>query len=301
MSLKGKIVTDMIRFFTSQRMLGPKIQDGTLRKNIIDPPWHCPEEFVCLPISMDNFEMELLTPKGEECGEVVLQLHGGGYIARMRNAYRDFAVRYASMKKARRVLSVDYRVAPEYPYPAALEDALAAYQWLLDAGFGGDKIILAGDSAGGGLALALSMYLRDHGLPLCQRMVLMSPWTDLTASGPSYQDNYEKDPLFGNTRESMIYNGEYVGEENPRIPYISPIFGDFTGLPPMLIQVGGLEMLLSDSVTAAQKAEEAGCQVELEVYKEMFHVFQLSMDKLPESREAWEKIYHFCSDSEKEE
>ena len=99
----------------------------------------------------------------------------------------------------------------------------------------------------------------------------------------------------------MIYNGEYVGEENPRIPYISPIFGDFTGLPPMLIQVGGLEMLLSDSVTAAQKAEEAGCQVELEVYKEMFHVFQLSMDKLPESREAWEKIYHFCSDSEKEE
>ena len=130
-------------------------------------------------------------------------------------------------------------------------------------------------------------------MPLPQKLIMMSPWTDLTASGPSYQENYEKDPLFGNTRESMIYNGEYVGKENPKLPYISPLFGDFTGLPPMLFQAGSLEMLLSDSVVAAEKAKRAGCDVTLTVYPEMFNVFQLSMDKLAESREAWEEIRRF--------
>lgn len=302
MSIQAKIVTDMIRLFTSQRILGPKIQDGTLRKNLVEPPWHCPEGFIHLPVRMEHFEMELLTPKVEDCGEVVLQLHGGGYIAGIRNAYRDFAVRYSMQEKKRRVLSVDYRVAPEHRYPAALEDAVAAYQWLLDAGYVGRQIIVVGDSAGGGLALALAMYVRDHGMPLPQKMVLMSPWTDLTASGASYQENYERDPLFGNTRESMIYNGEYVGEQDPTQPYISPLFGDFSGLPPMLFQVGGLEMLLSDSTAAAKKAEEAGCQVELTVYEGMFHVFQLSMDMLPESQAAWEQVSRFLgSDLEKAE
>ncbi len=295
MSVKAKLVTDMIRFFTSQRMLGPKIQDGTLRKNLIEPPWRCPKDFLNLAVPMEDFEMELLTPRRGECGDVVLQLHGGGYIAKIRNAYRDLAVRYASMGEGRRVLSVDYRVAPEHPYPAALEDAAAAYQWLMDSGYEGGQIILAGDSAGGGLVLALAMFLRDHGRPLPQRIIMMSPWTDLTASGDSYRDNYECDPLFGNTRESMIYNGEYVGEQDPAQPYLSPLFGDFAGLPPMLFQVGGLEMLLSDSVEAARKAEQAGCQVELTVYEDMFHVFQLGMDKLPESREAWKQVERFLT------
>ena len=250
MSVKGKIVTDMIRFFTSQKMLGPKIQDGTLRKNLVEPPWHCPDEYLNLPIHMRQFEMELLTPKAADNGEVVLQLHGGGYIAKIRNAYRDFAVRYSKIDQYR-VLSVDYRVAPQHPYPAAFQDAIEAYRWLLYSGFSGDRIILAGDSAGGGLVLALAMYLRDQSMPLPKKLVMMSPWTDLTASGPSYQENYENDPLFGNTRESMIYNGEYAGTQDPKLPYISPLFGDFHGLPPMLFQVGSLEMLLSDSVLAA--------------------------------------------------
>lgn len=228
MSVKGKIVTDMIRFFTSQKMLGPKIQDGTLRKNLVEPPWHCPDEYLNLPIHMRQFEMELLTPKAADNGEVVLQLHGGGYIAKIRNAYRDFAVRYSKIDQYR-VLSVDYRVAPQHPYPAAFQDALEAYRWLLYSGFSGDRIILAGDSAGGGLVLALAMYLRDQSMPLPKKLVMMSPWTDLTASGPSYQENYENDPLFGNTRESMIYNGEYAGKQDPKLPYISPLFGDFHG------------------------------------------------------------------------
>ena len=124
-------------------------------------------------------------------------------------------------------------------------------------------------------------------------MVLMSPWTDLTASGSSYETNYELDPLFGNTRESMIYNGEYIGSNEPDNPYISPLFGDFNGLMPMLFQAGSVEMLLSDSVDAAKKAEEAGCSVKLNVYEGMFHVFQMALDLLPESKQAWQEVKEF--------
>ena len=229
--------------------------------------------------------------------EVVLQLHGGGYIGKMKNAYRDFAVLYAKMPGERAVLSVDYRVAPENPYPAALEDAYAAYQWLLEMGCGGKQIIVAGDSAGGGLALALCLYLKDKGEPLPKKLVLMSPWTDLAATGDSYETNFEKDPLFGNTTDSMIYSNAYYGGNDPKTPYISPLYGDYEGLPPMLFQVGGTEMLLSDSARAAKKAKAAGCEVKLTVYDGMFHVFQLGMKKMKESREAWKEIERFVSDS----
>ena len=227
--------------------------------------------------------------------EVVLQLHGGGYIGKMKNAYRDFAVLYARMPGERAVLSVDYRVAPEDPYPAALEDAYAAYQWLLEMGCRGSQIIVAGDSAGGGLALALCLYLKDKGEPLPKKLVLMSPYTDLAATGDSYETNFEKDPLFGNTTDSMIYSNAYYGENDPKTPYISPLYGNYEGFPPMLFQVGGSEMLLSDSARAAKKAKAAGCEVQLTIYDEMFHVFQLGMKKMKESREAWKEIEEFLT------
>lgn len=240
--------------------------------------------------NMDTAE-RLLT----ENREVILQLHGGGYIGKMKNAYRDFAVLYARMPGERAVLSVDYRVAPEDPYPAALEDAYEAYRWLLEMGCKGKQIIIAGDSAGGGLALALCLYLKDKGEPLPKQLVLMSPWTDLAATGDSYETNFEKDPLFGNTTDSMIYSNAYYGGNDPKIPYISPLYGDYEGLPPMLFQVGGAEMLLSDSARAAKKAKAAGCEVQLTIYDGMFHVFQLGMKKMKESREAWKEVEKFLS------
>ena len=124
-------------------------------------------------------------------------------------------------------------------------------------------------------------------------LVLMSPWTDLTASGASYDFNYENDPMFGNTRDSMIYNGEYPGKYDPSIPYISPLFGEFDKLPPMLFQVGSLEMLLSDSTDAAKKAEEAGCKVKLSVYDGMFLVFQMGLGMFQESVDAWKEVKDF--------
>ena len=294
-SRQAKLSRDVIQFFTSMHVIGPQLVDGTMRRKLdkLSIPWICPKEFSRLVIRLKKCSMELLIPRKKLGKEVVLQLHGGGYQGRLHNRYRDFACAYASMPGNRMVLSVDYRVAPENPYPAALEDAVAAYQWLLHTGYQGEQIILTGDSAGGGLCLALAMYLRDHAMPLPKGLVLMSPWTDLTASGDSYQTNFTRDPLFGNTKESMIYSNGYYGDRDPRNPYISPLFGNYDNLPPMLFQVGSIEMLLDDSVMAAKKAEEANVEVELSIYEGMYHVFQMGMHRVPEAKKAWEEIESF--------
>ena len=200
-SLAAAVSKNVIALATSLHGIGPLIQDGTLRKRVADmePAWHPPRGFSLVPIEMSNFSMELLLHQiGDNAGdseqvdtaerllmenrEVVLQLHGGGYIGKIRNAYRDFcSIILRSMPWRRAVLSVDYRVAPENPYPAALEDACAAYEWLLEMGCASDKIVVAGDSAGGGLALALCLYLKDKKKPLPKKLVLMSPmdsWHD---------------------------------------------------------------------------------------------------------------------------
>lgn len=295
-SIQAKIVRKLIHIATSERLLGPKIQDGTFRKKVIEPPWKCPEGYSLLRIHIKSCEVEILTPPEVMSGMVVLQLHGGGYIGKLKNAYRDFAKAYSDMRGGMKVFTVDYRVAPEYPYPAALQDAYGVYRFLLGLGYRSNQIILAGDSAGGGLALALCGYLREQKEELPAAAVLMSPWTDLTASGASYEENYTKDPLFGNTRESMIYNGEYYGNHNPSDPYISPLFGEFTGFPPMLFQAGSIEMLLSDTTEAVKKARKAGCEVKETIYEGMFHVFQMAMNKLPESERAWEEVTSFINE-----
>ena len=293
-SIRGYVLRQMIAHVTSDHLLGQKIRSGELRKNMTEPKWRCPDLFVMEEITLPNFKMELLTRK-EHAREdyVILQLHGGGYIGAMRNAYRTFAGVYNEVSRGMPVLTIDYRVAPEYPYPAALEDAVDAVDWLLERGYEMSRIILAGDSAGGGLAMALCMYLKDQGRELPAGIIAMSPWTDLTASGPSYVENYEKDPLFGNTRDSLIYNKDYVGEEDASNPYISPLYGNFEGFPPMLLQVGSIEMLLSDSVLVAEKARAAGVKVKLSIYEGMFHIFQMAIKLLPESREAWTEIGKF--------
>lgn len=294
-SIQAKMVREFIRIVTSERLIGPKIQDGTFRKKVIEPAWHCPDGYASLRLNIKNCDIEILTPPDRNTEMAVLQLHGGGYIGRLKNAYRDFAKFYSDMRGGMRVFTLDYRVAPKHPYPAALKDAYQAYCFMQGLGYRGSQVILAGDSAGGGLALALCGYLRDHGLELPSAAVLMSPWTDLTASGASYEENYTKDPLFGNTRESMIYNGEYYGSHDPADPYISPLFGEFTGFPPMLFQVGSIEMLLSDTTEAVKKARNAGCEVKETIYEGMFHVFQMAMNRMPESEKAWEEVAQFVN------
>ena len=293
-SIAGKVIRDMIAHVTNDNLIGRKIKSGELRKKMVEPPWHCPDIFSMTVIEMEHFNMEWLELKeNPNTDKVILQLHGGGYIGAMRNAYRMFAGLYCEVSGGMSVLTIDYRVAPEHPYPAALEDAVAAYQYLLDEGWFAEQIIVAGDSAGGGLAMALCHYLKDHHMMLPCGIIAMSPWTDLLASGESYDTNYERDPLFGNTRDSLIYNKDYVGDHDPMDSYISPLYGDFRGFPPMLIQVGSYEMLLSDSVSVAAKARLQGVRVRLSIYEGMFHVFQMAAKMMPESRRAWVEIGKF--------
>lgn len=259
----------------------------------MEPPWKVPDFYTLHIIEAKNCTLELLEPDLKNEHMVLLQLHGGGYIGGMRNVYRSFAGLYSELGRGLSVLTVDYRVAPEYPYPAALEDAIYAYNWLLQAGWQEDEIVVAGDSAGGGLAMALCMYLKNQNRKLPAGIIAMSPWTDLTQSGSSYIDNYEKDPLFGNTKDSLIYNKDYVQDEDTTNPYISPLYGNFTGFPPMLIQVGSYEMLLSDSVLVAEKARQARVKVRLSVYEGMFHVFQMALLLIPESKQAWREVGKF--------
>ena len=293
-SMQGRVIRELLGHLTNDLAIGKKIKSGELRKRLTEPPWKVPSCFTMTHIDMPDFTMKLLASKeNPNTDKIILQLHGGGYIGAVRNAYYVFAGLYNEVSHGCSVLTPDYRVAPEHPYPAALEDAIAAYKWLLEEGYFGADIILAGDSAGGGLAMALCMYLKEHHMPMPCGIVAMSPWTDLTASGESYDTNYEKDPMFGNTRDSMIYNNYYVGDADPMDPYISPLFGDFRQFPPMLIQVGSIEMLLSDSVEAAAKARHQGVKVRLSVYEGMFHVFQMAYLNIPESKKAWAEVGRF--------
>ncbi len=293
-SIRGEIVRKFIHDFVNETPLKKPIQTGEFRRNPKEPEWNCPKGYLYAVFPYRGFNMEYLRPKKGNTGRVLLQLHGGAYIGPMKNIYRTLAVRYSKILHGGDVLTIDYRVAPAYPYPAALEDAVAAYLWLIEEQeYKPEQIMLAGDSAGGGLALALLMYLRDNDYPLPSGAVLMSPWTDLTCSGSSYSTNFKNDPLFGNSYESMLFDSDYIGNADPRIPYISPLFGHFRKLPSLLFQAGSYEMLLSDSMEAYKKAKADGCDSRLSVYEGMFHEFQMSLNMIPESKKAWEEVTGF--------
>ena len=292
-SMIGNLTRDMMSDVMETSLKKP-IQTGEFRKNPVEPAWRCPAEYIYELVKTEQFVMEYLKPKQAVTGRVILQLHGGGYIGPMKNIYRRFAVKYSQISFGADVLTPDYRVAPEHPYPAALEDAVYAYRWLLEEKkYQPSQIVVAGDSAGGGLALALCLYAKDHGLPLPAGIITMSPWTDVSLSGASYEENYTIDPLFGNSKENMLYQCSYIGNANPKNPYLSPLFGDFEGFPPMLMQVGAYEVLLDDTRAAAKKARAEGVKVHCSVYDGMFHVFQMGLDLIPESREAWEEVAEY--------
>lgn len=275
--------------------IGPMAQSGELRKRFtaMEHAWNVPEGLTHEVIRLSESSLEWLEPKGgAEKKLVLLQLHGGGYYGRLHNTYRNMAALYQKISGGA-VASLDYRVAPEHLYPAAFEDAIEAYRYLLEKGYDGSEILLAGDSAGGGLALALTLYLRDEKMPLPAAVITMSAWTDLTLSGESYTENFNTDPMFGGSTDTLVYHNEYPGGHDPREPYISPVFGDYTGFPPMLMQVGGREMLLSDTLEVARKAKICGVSVKEQIFPGMFHVFQMGLTRYPEAEQAWKQVRKF--------
>ena len=297
LSHKARLVKYLVSEFNGNKMLTNKFTAGSYGKSDMDIDYKYPDHLKAERIQLKNFEMEKLvwvdTGNRPPSNWVILQLHGGGYVGAMRTQYKRMAGLYSEVGRGATVFSVDYRVAPEHPFPAALEDALCAYMYLLDLGYNNENILFAGDSAGGGLAMALCHTLKSKWLPRPAGIIAMSPWTDLTLSGSSYKDNYDIDPVFGNDRAQLIFENPYVGDANPRDPRISPAFGDFAGFPPMLIQVGTDEMLLSDSELVAAKAKSQGVRVRFTKYPGMFHVFQMAGTIMNESKMAWVEVKRF--------
>ncbi|MCR5337572.1 MAG: alpha/beta hydrolase fold domain-containing protein [Lachnospiraceae bacterium] len=298
-SLRGKTARGIVKVANHLPVIGALRVNGDLQNLISEHEreWKFPENLVNTVIDQELYKMELLEkkedtrPRGQRY--VILQLHGGGYYGKLHNTYRAAAVYFHDISGGFDVLSPDYRVAPANPYPAALQDALGSYRWLMEQGYKPEHIIISGDSAGGGLTLALCMYLRDHRIAMPAGLITMSAWTDLTKSGDSYQDNYDSDPIFGGSKHTLVYKKGYYASHDPAKPYISPIFGVYNNFPPMLMQVGELEMLLDDTRSVAAKARTAGVRIREHVYPGMFHVFQLGLNTFPESEKAWEEIRHF--------
>lgn len=224
---------------------------------------------------------------------VVLYLHGGGYNVCSPNTHRELAARIALHCSAK-ALVPDYRLAPEHPFPCALEDALFAYRWLLGRGLKGHQISIAGDSAGGGLSLATAISLRDEGDPLPASIACISPWTDLALTGDSLKANSNVDPML-NASILKIWADNYVGNEDPLSPLISPLYASFKDLPPLLIQVGTDELLVDDSMRLAKKAENDNVDVTLQVYDKLWHVFHLSARLMPEAKSAVSEFAAFIA------
>jgi epsilon-lactone hydrolase len=220
----------------------------------------------------------------------VLYFHGGGYAVGTAQLYRDFTWRIGDAARAR-VLFFDYRLAPEHPFPAAVEDAVAVYRWLA-GGIDPRRIAFVGDSAGGGLALGTLYKLRDEGTALPRAAVLLSPWTDLALTGPSLWSNATSDPMMNPASLPGIANG-YLAGADPRNPYASPLFGDPSGLPPTLIHVGSDEILRDDAVRMAEKMRTAGCDVQIDVWPRMPHAWHLYARIVPEGQLAIDRIGTF--------
>jgi monoterpene epsilon-lactone hydrolase len=228
---------------------------------------------------------------GNESANVVLYFHGGVYVIGSARASLPLAADLARRTRAK-VVSVDYRLAPENPYPAAVDDAEAAYEGLLDQGVDPSNVAVSGESAGGGLAVALLLRLRDAHRPMPSSVFLMSPYADLTLSGNTITEKEAVDPLFtGDALHRRV--PDYVASAEPSDPYISPVFGDLRGLPPMLIQVGSHEILLSDAIRLAGRAAEADVATTLDVTPGVPHVFQAYAALLDEGDAALNRAARF--------
>jgi acetyl esterase/lipase len=224
-------------------------------------------------------------------GRTLLYLHGGGYVVGSANAYRLFVSHLATRLKAR-VLVPEYRVAPENPFPAAFEDAVAAYRWLLNQGIDTQSLAIAGDSCGGGLTIATLATARDAGLPMAAGAFVISPWVDLEVSGESGISKAKEDKIL-EVAALQGMAGAYLGATSPRTPSASPLYANLAGLPPLLIQVGSSEILLDDANRLAARAGAAGVKVRLEIWPAMFHVWHLYAPLLDEGRDALDDAAEF--------
>jgi acetyl esterase/lipase len=289
-SWQAAMVKTGIRLYRTLRPKTQPIEKQRARMEMAVKWAPLPSGVVAEPVGAGGVPAEWITTPGIDRDRVILYLHGGAYYLGSINTHRPLVAPLTSAAGMRALLP-DYRLAPEYPFPGALEDAARAYRWLLSEGIAPGNIVIAGDSAGGGLALATVVSLRDEGDPLPAGVVALSPWTDLAGTGGSLRSKAGADPMFGSVEMAPTAR-HYVGEHDPKTPLISPLYADMSGLPPLLIQVGEDEILLDDSTRLAERARAAGVDVTLDIWEGLFHVFQV-FTFLPEARRAVKDIAAF--------
>ncbi|MFP6596623.1 MAG: alpha/beta hydrolase [Candidatus Hydrogenedentota bacterium] len=251
-----------------------------------------------VPASADGIYALWLLAEGADPKKRILYLHGGGYVVGSLRGYQCLGSHLSAATGAC-VLLIDYRLAPEDKFPAGIEDVKTAFNWMLKNGPDGAspaaKSYIGGDSAGGGLSLASTLAMRDEGLILPDGVVALSPWTELEPTSASFEDNSETDPFLSKEGITGMADAYVNTEDEKRNPLASPLFASFRDFPDLLIQVGSREMLLDDSKRVAEKAKEEGCQVDLQVWEDMVHVWQGYAPFLPEAVEALDAIGRFVN------
>ena len=251
-------------------------------------------------LEFNGIPVERFSPKKNSTDRILLFFHGGGYVGGLNDRYRDWGIHLATMAGNVTLFALDYRIAPVDQYPAALDDAINAYLGMLDSGCDPNKIILLGDSAGGNLAAVFALYLRDHNLPLPKAMILLSPWLSMENSLPSRIQNRASDQILGEKNQRLnpeIMDSTYTRNQDLRDPYISPVYGDLSNLPPTLIVAGADEILLDDTLLFASREQIAGVNVQESIYPGMSHDWTLIFPELQESQEMFREIKSFVDES----
>lgn len=287
-SLRARLIARAVRRFVKPRSLyRPDIEASRelVARYVFPPPFGTRAR----PGEVGGVAGEWVNGRKETAGTLIY-LHGGAYAVCSPGTHRQVTGGFA--RRGFRVFAPDYRLAPEHSYPAALDDTVAVYRGLLDSGAAPRDIALAGESAGGGLALALLVRLRDEGLPLPCAAALFSPWGDLALEGESLRTNDARDPMFHSHHAAWVAS-LYVGDADPRHPHVSPVHAEYTGLPPLLIHVGDTELLLDDARRIAAKARRAGVPVAFTVWRDVVHGWQLLAAILPEARRSIDEAAAF--------
>lgn len=260
--------------------------------NVEQKKYPIPKNVKLETINADGVPAEWQTAPDAVKDRVLFYIHGGGMVLGSPNSHRVFTTTLGQLTKMR-VLSIDYRLAPEHPYPAQLEDCITAYKWLLSTGIKPKNIVIAGDSAGGGLTLSTLVKLRDEGVPLPAGAVCLSPASDWTGSNDCFWENAATDPVLAPIG-IFWWIPSFLGGADPSDPLVSPLYADLRDLPPLLIQASTCEMLFGDSKSFAERARAAGVNVTLQTWDDMVHVFQsFGLHDLPEAKEAVDKIVEF--------
>jgi len=283
-------------YFRLQHAFAPKSGEADVEKERVEldklgAMFKLPKGVKCDKVSAGGVPAEWLIPPGVSNDRVVLYLHGGSYMSGSCNSHRSLVANIAIASKAR-ALVLDYRLAPEHAHPAAVEDAVAAYKWLTDGQVDPKHLAIAGDSAGGGLAIALLVSLKDRNIPMPAACVCLSPWTDLAFTGETWKSKLAADLIIYPYKE-YAFAKMYLGDFDPKTPLASPLYADLKGLPPLLVQVGTDEVLLADSTRLVERARQAGVDATLDEWEKMQHVWQFASSFIPEGRRAVEQIGEF--------